>query len=248
MTTTNYRERIYSRYATLIQDAGQVFDAQESLRWGKAYDWFFRDWLPADRAASIGDLACGGGKILHFFKTRGYTQVRGVDISPEQVILSRQVLPDVTEGNVLDFLRQSAGKFDLLTALDLVEHLEKDEILDFLDGCYGALRSGGRLILQTSNAESPWAGHHRYNDLTHEVGLQANCLGRLLSLTGFRGIEPREMGPWVHGLKSAVRFAMWRCIKLGLKVWNLAEMGNIGSGVYTRIFLISAVKKESSVG
>ena len=75
MATTTYRERIYSQYATQIQDAGQVFDVRKSTRWGKAYDWYFRDWLPPDRAASIGDLACGGGGMLHFFKTRRYTRV-----------------------------------------------------------------------------------------------------------------------------------------------------------------------------
>ena len=53
-----------------------------------------------------------------------------------------------------------------------------------------------------------------------------------------------EAGPiaWGYGLRSAVRFIVWRLIRMGLLVWNLAETGQAGSGVLTRVFLISAVR------
>ena len=153
-------------------------------------------------------------------------------------------MPDVREQNVLEFLEANRGAFDLITGLDIVEHFSKPEVLRFLDGCFSALKPGGRLILQTPNADSPWGTVHRYNDFTHEVCFNPNALNRLLALAGFTRIEARETGPVAFGysLKSSVRFMIWQTIRAGLKLWNLAETGGAGSGVFTRVFLISAIK------
>jgi 2-polyprenyl-3-methyl-5-hydroxy-6-metoxy-1,4-benzoquinol methylase len=242
MSQIDYRGRIYERYATNFMDSNASFDAAEAERWGRAYDTYFRGWLPYDKTAPIVDLACGGGKLLHFLKRRGYTKLTGVDISPEQVALSRQVIDNIVQANVLDFLESKPGTFEFITGLDIVEHLHKDEVLRFLDACAAALKPGGRLILQTPNAESPWGAMHRYNDFTHEVGFQPNSLSRIMGLCGFSQIESREAGPVLHGAASAIRCAAWSTIRFGLKLYNLAEVGSTGSGVYTRVFMISGVR------
>lgn len=75
MKCTNYRSRIYEYYATNFQDAPSAFDHEASARWRRAYRHYFREWLPTNRDARIVDLACGGGKLLHFFKTCGYGNI-----------------------------------------------------------------------------------------------------------------------------------------------------------------------------
>jgi SAM-dependent methyltransferase len=240
-----YRDRIYERYSSGFQDKGPVFDAVAARRWGRAYDWYLRDWLPADKDASIVDLACGAGSLLHFFRQRGYSNVAGVDISPEQVALSRQVTDDVAQDNVLNFLQTRENSFDLIAALDLVEHLQRDEVLTFLDGCCAALRPGGRLILQTPNADAPWAASVRYGDFTHELCFQSNSLGRLMRLSGFVNVAGREQGPVPRGYSAAssMRYILWRCIRLSLQFYNVVETGGSGSGIFTRVFLMSGTKK-----
>jgi 2-polyprenyl-3-methyl-5-hydroxy-6-metoxy-1,4-benzoquinol methylase len=182
----DYRERIYENYATNFQDLSLSFDEANSRAWGKAYHHYFRGWLPTDKSASIVDIACGGGKLLHFFQELRYGDVRGVDLSPEQVRIARQVVPNVTEENVLDYLGNNLGAFDLITGLDIIEHLNKSEVMQLLDATFAALKPGGRLILQTPNSDSPWGMAIRYGDFTHEVCFNANVLTRLLALTGFR--------------------------------------------------------------
>jgi len=246
MNTDDYRSRIYEKYASNFQDASGTFDSAASMHWGKAYLYYFRGWLPANKDARVVGLACGGGMLLHFFKSRGYGGITGVDISPEQAALARQVLVDVELENVLEFLEAHPGSFDLITALDLVEHFHKPEVLRFLDGCVNALRPGGRLILQTPNADSPWGSTHRYNDFTHEVGFNPNSIMRLLRLVGLSGIEAREQGPVPRGysITSSVRALCWSAIRMWLKAWNVIETGSAGSGIFTRIFLVSGQKQE----
>jgi cyclopropane fatty-acyl-phospholipid synthase-like methyltransferase len=162
-----------------------------------------RGWLPQSKDAAIVDVACGGGKLLHFFKERGYSNVQGVDLSPEQVQISRQM---VHQRNAIDFLEKSPATFDLITLPDVIEHLHKPEVLRFLDAALVALKPGGRLVLQTPNADSPWGTMHRYNNFAHEVCFNPNALSRLMSLTGFRDIELREAEPvpWGYSIASTL--------------------------------------------
>jgi len=244
MQKTDYRNRIYAEYGRNFQDAASRFDQEASRRWGKARRHHLRGWLPENREARIVDLACGGGKLLHFFVEQGYRNVEGVDTSPDQVALSRQVVDAVVQGDVTEFLEARPGQFDLITGFDIVEHFRKDEVFRFLDALYAALKPGGRVILQTPNAGVPWGIQHRFNDFTHETGYNTNALSRLLSLTGFGGIACRECDPPPvgHTLLSSVRFVLWQCIRLACKARNLIETGNGGDGIFTRVFLITAIK------
>lgn len=240
----NYRQKIYGRYASSFRKVDRKFNVA-AKRWGKSYDYYFRGWLPQRKDAAILDLACGSGQLLYFFKQRGYMNVSGVDVSPEQVQIARQVIADVVEGDVLDFLKTHPESFDLITGLDIIEHFHKDEAIDFLDDCQAALKPGGRLILQTPNAESPWAGAVRYADFTHEVCFTPHLLTRLLAISGFDGAIVRETGPIPRGYSFAasVRYFAWQVIRLGLRVYNMVETGGGGSNVYTRVFLIRGAKK-----
>ena len=243
--TTAYRDRLYSNYGHDFQDAGETFDREGALRWGRACAYHLRGWIPERKDARILDLACGAGRLLFFFSERGYKNLTGVDISPDQVVLARHVTPNVGQESVLDHLESNPASYDVITGYDIVEHFYKDEALRFLDGCLGALQPGGRLILQTPNADSPWGSMLRYGDFTHEICFNPHSLTRLLRMVGFKDIEVREAGPvaWGSSLTSSVRYLIWQMIRLGICIWNLAETGAAGGGVWTRVFLISGVKK-----
>lgn len=225
-----------------MQDAKPFFDESTARRWGRAYDSFLKGWLPEDKNAAILEVGCGWGRLLYFFKTKGYSNLQGVDISLEQVKIARQLIDNVTERDAIEYMDNYPALFDLIVGLDIIEHFNKEEVLHFLGACYKALRPGGRLILQTPNAESPWGMMHRYNDFTHEIAFNSNSLKRLLELCGFNKIELRQTGPVPHGVLSLGRYIIWKAIWVALALWNLAEAGSIGSGIYTRVFLISGLK------
>lgn len=241
---SHYRERLYANYGKDFQDAPETFDRKAALRWGRARRYHLRRWLPESKSARIVDIASGGGKLLHFFVEQGYQQIEGVDISPDQVALSRQVTPNVTQGNVIEFLEANPSRFDLITAFDIIEHLNKDEAVRFLDAAYVALKPAGRLIVQTPNAGVPWGVQPLYGDFTHETGFNPNALGRLLRVTRFDAIEARECDPppFGHSLLSSIRFVLWQIIRLVLMAWNLIETGSNGDRVFTRVFLITGIK------
>ncbi len=237
-----YRDRVYEHYVSEMKPESASAGIRSYEAWSAAARTRLEGWLPADRGAVILDLACGPGNVLHLLKEGGYRNVTGVDRSQEQVDLARQFGFEVHCADVLEFLAGRRSDTDSIMAFDILEHLTKDEMFAFLDGCATALKPGGTLIIQTPNAESPWGLSIRYGDITHEQVFAPASLRHVLKVAGFGAFEARECGPIVHGAKSFSRWVLWWGIRAGLALWNLAETGTRGSGIYTRVFLAKAAK------
>lgn len=243
-SSTDYRTRIFESYASRSKYIVKDFDAMSASRWGRAYDYFLRGWLPREKNAEILDIACGGGRLLHFFKERGFVNLTGVDISSEQVSLSKQVTEEVYENNVLDFLRSTCQEFDLIVGLDIIEHLYKNEVFNFFDYCYLRLKNGGRLILSTPNADSPYVASVRYGDFTHENVFTPDALDWVARSAGFKKGVSRELNPVPFGYSfgATLRFLLWKVIWTGVYAWNIIETGGPSSKIYTRNFIFTAEK------
>jgi 2-polyprenyl-3-methyl-5-hydroxy-6-metoxy-1,4-benzoquinol methylase len=237
----DYRDSLYSRYVSSM-GRPTTFDESRARDWGRPYDRYLRGWLPSNPEARILDVACGDGKLLFFYQKRGLLNAEGVDRSPEQIDLARSVTEAVTQGDVMSFLESHVDTYDLITGIDFIEHLTKDEACRFLELVSGSLRPGGRLILQTPNADSPWGMSYRYGDFTHETCYNPSSLTQLLRLFGFESVDVREAGPSVHGVISLSRFVLWALLRQLLGLWNMIETGDKRSGIFTRVFLASAVK------
>lgn len=240
-----YRERIYNEYVSRqVRPEGKPPSGQDYRSWARGAELRFAGWLPADRSAPVLDMGCGAGNFLFALEQLGYSDLSGVDLSPEQVALARRWCPSahIIAGDVCDVLKANPEHFALVSGLDILEHFRKDEVLPFLEGVYGALRPGGRLILQTPNAASPFAGSVAYSDFTHEWFYSPRGLERILGMAGFSGYECRESGPFAHGVRSWVRTAAWGVVRSGLKLYDLIETGGDNGGVYTRVFVATAVK------
>ncbi len=204
---------------------------------------FLKRVLPERKDASILDVGCGGGKLIHLFKSMGYANVRGVDVSPEQVALARQVCDDVSLCDAVEYLEAHKGEFDFITALDIIEHFKKDEVIVFLHAIRDALRENGRVVLQTPNSAARAGAAMQFRDLTHEVGFTPECLESVLRVCGFKSYQAWETGPVPHGAVSAIRFCLWQTIRATLLLYDFVEVGGNTFPVYTRVFLASAVKK-----
>lgn len=236
----DYREIIYRHYAAKFQIRGyQRPDLVVHMT--RAYRWFFRRWLPASPQAAILDVGCGGGQMLQVMQRLGYRSVQGVDLSEQQVEKARAAGLEVRRGDALQALRENTNHWDLILAIDILEHLQKGEALEFLEAAHAALRPGGRLVLQMPNPSAPAGMRVRYGDLTHEISLSPDCMARLLDLLGFTAIECRETGPvpgWTAPIATA-RWLLWQGCRAALMLFDLIETGGLGNRVYTRVYVVT---------
>ena len=239
----DYREIIYRQYAAKFQSSGYQ-RPDLVVHWTRAYRWFFRGWLPASPQAAILDVGCGGGQMLQVFRALGFGNGQGVDISEQQAQKGREAGLDVRGGDALRALEEKKNHWDLILAIDILEHLQKAEALEFIRAAHAALKPGGRLILQMPNPCAPTGMRIRYGDLTHEISLSPDCAARLLDLFGFTAIESRETGAvpgWMAPL-TTLRWLLWQGCRAALMAYDVIETGGLGNTIYTRVYVVSACR------
>lgn len=204
-----------------------------------------KKYFPVDRSVSILDLGCGHGAFIYFIRQAGYRNVIGVDVSPEQVEEAfRLGIEGIHEGDLLDTLRKLPNHSqDVVIAFDVIEHFAKDELLPFVDEVLRVLKPAGRWLIHVPNGASPFVGTIRYGDMTHEQAFTRVSLAQLLLSSGFSHLECYESGPIPVGIKSSVRWLLWRGICLLLRLWSAAETGDLGrDAIYTRNLLAVVCK------
>lgn len=227
-----YRTRIYTHYVQAREQALAPETLAGLAPRSHALRRLIEQHFPADRTAAVLDLGCGHGALLHFAREAGYTNLRGVDGSPEQVAAARRLgIDGVEEGDLRDTLAaQPDASLDVVIAFDVIEHFTRDELLPFVDEVRRVLKPGGRWIIHVPNGESPFGGRMRYWDLTHELAFTRTSLAQLLLASGFAEVRCFEDQPVVHGAKSALRWALWQGFRGLLRLYIAAETGDAGGG------------------
>jgi SAM-dependent methyltransferase len=147
-------------------------------------------WLPADRQAEIYEVACGPGIMLRHLKRLGYTRLAGSDSSASQIELAQAVgLPVVLGDSLQELKRQDAARWDRLIAIDFIEHLPKDILVEFYFESHRTLKKNGCLILRAPNGDSPLVGRNLFNDITHFWAYTTIATEALLKMAGFQRVE-----------------------------------------------------------
>lgn len=180
-----------------------------------------RDIRPLLRPPSAGPVAgivCGQGDLVRLLLADRYG-AHGIDVSPEQVVIAHAAgLDRVSQGDYRDMLAGRRGESAAVTALDLPEHLTKDEVLDTFDRVTMALIPGGRFAARMPNAVSRWAAmsgtglHARV--FIHRQERQAACDSgglqrRCRSVLPSRSAWPDERSP-CGGLGTGQRYVQDR--------------------------------------
>ena len=230
------RDRFYHAYAS--QHAGRGDGSATTL----IYRRDIRPLLPGQADGPVVDIGCGQGQLVKLLLSDGY-ESHGVDISPEQVAIAHASgLHCVSQGHYLDILKERQGYIAAVTAIDLLEHFEKDEVLDTFDCVSAALAPGGVFVGRVPNAVSPLGGHIRYGDFTHESWFTARSVRQLAAATRFDSVSVRACPPVAHGLISTARVAVWKPISGLFKIALAAETGALRGHVVTQNLTFAAYK------
>jgi len=104
-----------------------------------------------EQGIRILDAGCGTGGFLSYVRRRGYTNCKGLDISPLAVEFCRQQGLDVLQGSIADTAALTgAGSADVIVAIDVICSLPvEQQCVDFFRAASRMLNEGGLLIVQT---------------------------------------------------------------------------------------------------
>ena len=224
-----YRDRLYKTYFdTHFSQLGER-NEQDTCRVEEDIEAQLARFLPEDPAARILDIGCGTGALLLYLQRKGYRQIQGIDVSPQQVEESRRTgLLCVEQAEGADYLGRHVEGFDLIVAFDVLEHLGKEEVLAFLDAAYKALRPKGKLVLRTVNGAGLLAGRIIYGDFSHECAFTQVSLGQVLRVAGFSDLSfaPAYAASLKRGWRGWLRYSLWKVFEQIIKLYMHSTTGS----------------------
>ena len=72
---------LYETYALHIRNSGQNYVSYSFEQWARSTRYYIRDWLPMDKGCRVLELGCGQGNFYYLWRSLGYKNYVGVDIS-----------------------------------------------------------------------------------------------------------------------------------------------------------------------
>ncbi len=135
----------------------------------------------------IVDIGCGRGEWLELCKEQGFDAM-GVDLNVSMVEECRERGLQTEHMDGLEYLKQlEPGSLCVLTSFHMVEHLDNETMVEFVDLAYRALEPGGLLILETPNPRNILVGAGDfYRDPTHRNPIFPETLEFIVLYRGFQ--------------------------------------------------------------
>jgi 2-polyprenyl-3-methyl-5-hydroxy-6-metoxy-1,4-benzoquinol methylase len=177
----------------------------------------------------------------------GYTDCFGIDISDEQISYAKTKLglSNIEKADALDWLEGKNMEFDCILAIDILEHLDTEDLLKLAQKMFVALKPGGIIIIHVPNGMSPLTPF-RYGDLTHIRAFTAQSMQQLFLYAGLVPLGYYETPPYIHGIKSFFQRIIWSFLfkpVTGIFV-RIAHGRVLGGDIYTGNFIAVAMRKQ----
>lgn len=107
------------------------------------------------------DIGCGSGLMLNALEDVG--QVFGMDMSDDAIKFSKEIFSgQVEKGFLPDQIPYQENFFDLITALDVIEHVDQD--IDSLKAMHSKLVSGGMAVITVPAYMFLWSSFDELNE------------------------------------------------------------------------------------
>jgi glycosyltransferase involved in cell wall biosynthesis/SAM-dependent methyltransferase len=131
------------------------------------------------------DVGCGRGELLDLLADAG-TRASGVDLDAGMVEHTRAKGHDVALEDAVAYLHTlGPGSLGSIVALEVIEHVPYQELLELLKLARSRLREDGVLLLETVNPHAVHAMKAFWVDPTHQHPLFPEVTVELCRLTGF---------------------------------------------------------------
>ena len=125
------------------------------------YKYNYLHYLPENKNVKTLVISCGPGYFVDMMNRHGYNNVLGIDSDPQKVKYGTDRGLNCKAERAFEFLYDNlttGNKFDLIIAEQEINHLTKEELIDFLKLCKDNLVNSGTLIVHVINGANPIVG------------------------------------------------------------------------------------------
>lgn len=136
---------------------------------------YAKDILASLDVQSVCDVGCAEG---YFLEALTFPEKHGLEIDHYAVA---HAIPGISVHSSWD----TVPKVQLMTLIDVVEHLTPGGVFGCLDDIHSHLSTNGYLFLQTDNPRSLVAHYTHYNDFSHVRMYDADLMAAILKFYKF---------------------------------------------------------------
>ena len=237
---------IYKYYLGQELDVDKFIQNLDRDRYHKQLYHYWSKFLDIPKESNLLDLGCGWGDLLTFFQNQGFKNLYGIDASPQQVEIANKLgLGNVICGDLfqyIDKLNFENKKFHIISAFNLLEHIDKDQILPFLKKLNNLLYDGGKLLLEIPDANSNFGSRTRYWDFTHKTSFTPTSIRQVLRVASFKEVTIQEKIAVPKNILGRIRIILWKLIKLKIYFALLVEKGSIGEDIFSQDMHVISIK------
>ena len=184
--------------------------------------------------------------MLLFLKNKGFTNCYGIDSSPQHVEIAKKLgIKNVNCGDLFDFMDRlilGGKKFHIISAFNVLEHIEKEHTIKFLRKVNMLLHDKGKSFLEIPNANSIFGSRTRYWDFTHRTSFTPTSIKQVLEVAGFTNVIIQEKIAVPKNFIGILRIILWKYIKLKIRFALLVEKGSSGVNIFSQDMQVISVK------
>lgn len=186
-----------SRFAPELADSSEYFPRDAIARQSaleEAYFWFRARnelvvWAVSQHfphAETLLEIGCGTGVVLSWIREAlPHLELTGADLLPDALAVARTRVPDGTFAQI-DIRRiPYVEEFDVVCALDVLEHVEEDA--SAVEQIARALRPGGGVVISVPQHAWLWSAQDEFG--RHRRRYSRRALLGLLDAAGFDAVR-----------------------------------------------------------
>jgi len=178
-----------------IEPFDSFWEAPQNIE--KGYSSFYKfyknnylKYIPHDRNINILVISCGHGYFVNLLNKFGYNNVLGIDSDPTKVEYAKMMGLNCRVENAFPFLKGNNRSFHVIIAEQEINHLTKDEIVEFLNLCHNRLNDDGMQIVHSLNGANPITGSEALaQNFDHYNSFTEYSLRQVLELAHFDDIK-----------------------------------------------------------
>jgi 2-polyprenyl-3-methyl-5-hydroxy-6-metoxy-1,4-benzoquinol methylase len=170
------------------------------------------------------DIGFGNGSFLGWAKSQGYS-CTGLEVNERLV---RRALDDGFPA-VSDLSQIQVSKndgFQVVTAFDVLEHIRREDLINFLTGVRSICSSDAVVILRFPNGDNPFSLCMQNGDVTHQTWIGRGMLRQVAQLAGFDVASLRGPAIVTKG------FSLKRRLSVALGIPIRRAFGKLISGLF----------------
>jgi 2-polyprenyl-3-methyl-5-hydroxy-6-metoxy-1,4-benzoquinol methylase len=195
-----------------------------TLGWALEYFSYLQvisEWVSESVNSSILDVGCGDGRFINMLASRlPESYMLGIDISEKAISFAQSFRVNENAQFKVENIESLTGKYDIVTLIEVLEHIPDDYEDSFLQEVYKRVNQGGDLIISVPSKNRPLQEkHYRHYNREYFDSLLMNNNIKYQNIT-YRYVFKKDIYYKLYNKLTNNDYFLFESYWLDKKIWK----------------------------